>query len=333
MFEARYILETYLKEIKWVKNDMNIIILGAAGFIGTNLIMELSKENKNIITAVDRDVSYFDKTIIDKKNIIIKESTLSHDIYFDELLYGQDVVYHLVSTTIPTTSNLQISQELVANVVFTSNMLEACVRNKIKKVVFISSGGTVYGKEAKCPLKEDTPTNPISSYGVQKITIEKLLYLYRYMHGIDYRIIRLANPYGPYQRPNGQLGVITTFVYRALKGDKITVYGDGSVVRDYIYIDDAVRAIINIVEKKGTHKTYNLGCGYGTSVNDIITAIENTLNIELKTEYISARKVDVPINYLDISRYEDDFGKLLPVNLQDGIIKTAEFLKNKYNIS
>ena len=125
--------------------------------------------------------------------------------------------------------------------------LYVCIRCGVKKVVFVSSGGTVYGKEVDCPLKEKTATNPISSYGVQKITIEKLLYLYRYMYGLDYRIIRLANPYGPYQRPNGVLGAVTTFTYKALKGDEITVYGDGSVVRDFIYIDDAIRAIMKIV--------------------------------------------------------------------------------------
>lgn len=110
--------------------------------------------------------------------------------------------------------------------------------------------GQVYGKEVDCPLKEKTATNPISSYGVQKVTIEKLLYLYRYMYGLDYRIIRLANPYGPYQRPNGVLGAVTTFTYKALKGDKIVVYGDGSVVRDFIYIDDAIRAIMKIVRRE-----------------------------------------------------------------------------------
>lgn len=152
-----------------------------------------------------------------------------------------------MSTTVPTTSNQHISQELVSNVIFSANLFEACIRCDVKKVVFVSSGGTVYGKEVDCPLKEKTATNPISSYGVQKITIEKLLYLYRYMYGLDYRIIRLANPYGPYQRPNGVLGAVTTFTYKALKGDEITVYGDGSVVRDFIYIDDAIRAIMKIV--------------------------------------------------------------------------------------
>lgn len=182
---------------------MKILLLGAAGFIGTNLTIELAKNAENEITLVDRCRDFFNPIVnINLKNIRIVESGLTVDMDFDSILKNQEVVYHLVSTTVPTTSNQHISQELVSNVVFSANLFEACIRCGVKKVVFISSGGTVYGKEVDCPLKEKTATNPISSYGVQKVTIEKLLYLYRYMYGLDYRIIRLANPYGPYQRPN-----------------------------------------------------------------------------------------------------------------------------------
>ena len=232
----------------------------------------------------------------------------------------------------PATSNQQISQELVANVIFSANLLDACVRCNVKKVVFLSSGGAVYGKEVDCPLKEKTATNPISSYGVQKISIEKLLYLYRYLYGLDYRIIRLANPYGPYQRPNGIQGAVTTFTYKALKGEEIVVYGDGSVVRDFIYIDDAIRGIIKIVDGENKHHTFNLGCGYGTSIKQLINIISSTLNVELKVTYKEARKVDVPVNYLDISRYEKYYGALNPISLQEGIMRTAQFMTDHYKI-
>ena len=228
--------------------EMKNLLLGAAGFIGTNLAIELAKNPKNKLTLVDRNKDYF-KTVVKMNigNINVMESNLTFDMDFDSILKGQDVVYHLVSTTVPTTSNQHISQELVSNVIFSANLFEACIRCGVEKVVFISSGGTVYGKESDCPLKEKTATNPISLYGVQKITIEKLLYLYRYMYGLDYRIIRLANPYGPYQRPNGVLGAVTTFTYKALQGEDITVYGDGSVVRDFIYADAAGNTVVYMV--------------------------------------------------------------------------------------
>ena len=286
---------------------MNILILGAAGFIGTNLTIKLAENSENKITLVDKKMTYFSS--IEKFNfpsVEIKEAFLDVDMDFS-ILEGQDVVYHLVSTNVPTNSNQHITQDIQANVLFSSNLFDFCMKYGVKKVVFISSGGTVYGKEAACPISENTPTNPISSYG----------------------IIRLANPYGPYQRPNGVLGAVTTFTYKALKGDEVQVYGDGSIVRDFIYIDDAIRGIINIVNGENKYHTFNLGCGYGTSIKEVLEAIELSLGLKMNIVYKEGRSVDVPINYLDISRYEKNYGSLNPINLEDGIKKTAEFMKKE----
>lgn len=307
---------------------MKILLLGGAGFIGTNLVIELSKTKQNEITVVDRKEQYFEPLKeLGLSNVSFVESDFTLETDYVSLLKDYELVYHLVSTTIPGTSNQHISEELVANVVTTSKILEASVTAGVKKMVFISSGGTVYGKEVDCPIKETALTRPITSYGVQKISIENLLYLYNYMYGLDYRIIRLANPYGPYQRPNGMLGAVTTFTYKALKSEEIIVYGDGSVVRDYIYIDDSIRAIENIVKGDNKHKVFNVGSGYGTSVRQVLDAVENALGCKLNITYKEARAVDVPVNYLDISRYEKYYGKLNPLPLSEGIRKTAEFLQ------
>ena len=308
---------------------MKILLLGGAGFIGTNLAIALSKDSENEITVADRDAAYFahiEKLGLAGVRTVV--SGLSPEEDYDSLLAGQDVVYHLVSTSMPTNSNRHVPEELKANVLLSANLFEACVRQKVGKVVFISSGGTVYGKESACPLGEDTPTNPISSYGVQKITIEKLLYLYNYMYGLDYRIIRLANPYGPYQRPNGVLGAVTTFTWKALHGELIEVYGDGSVIRDFIYIDDAIRGILNIVNGESSEHVFNLGSGQGTSIRQVLETVEEALGVQLNVTYTEARSVDVPVNYLDISRYEAAFGRLNPIQLAEGIRKTADFMRN-----
>ena len=308
---------------------MKVLILGAAGFIGTNLTIKLAEKMKNKLVLVDKNKSYFSH--IEKfkfTNIEIEESSLDLEMDFS-VLENQDIVYHLVSTNVPTTSNQHISHDIQANVLFSSKLFDACVRYGVKKVVFISSGGTVYGKEVKCPLPENAPTNPISSYGLQKIMIEKLLYLYNYMYGLDYRIIRLANPYGPYQRPNGVLGAVTTFTYKALKGEELIVYGDGSVIRDFIYIDDAVRGILNIVESQNEYNVFNLSCGYGVSIREVVDTVKKVLGTDTKVVYKEGRTVDVPINYLDISRYEKYYGKLNPISLEEGIKRTAEFMKRE----
>ncbi len=310
---------------------MKIVILGAAGFIGTNLAVRMGSFHENTLTLVDKDRDALDRIHISKAvRINRKQMSLSMATGFDELLRGQDVVYHLISTTVPTTSNHLISEEIRDNVELTSRLLEACVRCGVKRVIFLSSGGTVYGMEHPCPLKEGMETNPINSYGVQKVMNEKLLYLYQYMYGLDYRIIRLSNPFGPYQRPDGILGAVTTFTYKALKKEEIFVYGDGTVVRDYIYIDDAIKAIINIGNSEGDERLYNVGRGVGTSINQLLKTIEETLDIELKVRHIRGRPVDVPVNYLDISKYERHFGKLNPVSLQEGIKKTADFMIKEY---
>ena len=312
---------------------MNIVILGAAGFIGTNLVLALAKNENNHVLAVDQNVMYFDSIErLKLNNVTCLAETFSVEMDFDKIIRNADIVYHLVSTTFPTTSNQHISQELYSNVIFSANLLEACVRCKISKIVFISSGGTVYGKEVQCPLKEETSTYPISSYGIQKITIEKLLYLYNYLYGLDYRIIRLANPYGPYQRPNGKLGAVTTFTYKALKNEEITIYGDGSVVRDFIYIDDAIKGILNIAFGEKDNRTFNLGSGRGISLNEVIQIVKSEVNPDLQVRYVEGRKVDVPVNFLNIERYEQAYGNLNPITLKDGIGKTAAFLRQWYNI-
>lgn len=309
---------------------MNIAILGAAGFIGTNLTIKLAQNSANHIKIIDKRGFLKHIVGLDLTNAEICVADLSEDMNIDDFLKNQDIVYHLVSTTVPTTSNKNISQELSVNIGFSVNLLEACIRCNVRKVVFVSSGGTVYGRNAICPISEETILNPINAYGLQKLTIEKLLYLYDYMYGLDYRVIRFANPYGPFQRPNGIQGVVTTFTYRAIKNERIFVYGDGSVVRDYIYISDAIEAMLNVANGAAPYKVFNIGCGYGTSINDVLDIIKNVVGRKLHIEYMPSRAVDVPENYLDISRYERYYGKLKCRSLESGIFKTARFLQEHF---
>ncbi len=316
---------------------MNILILGAGGFIGTNLTIKYCSQKKHKIIAFDLKEEYL-KNIkkVCQNNVTYLCGDYTENT-FDDIVKNVDVVYHLVSTTTPATSNKSIENDFSENVIMTIKLLEACARHKVKKVVFISSGGAVYGSDLSVPLKENASGNPISSYGIQKITIEKLLYLYNYLYGLDYRVIRLANPYGPFQRPNGKLGVITTFIDDIIKGKTVTVYGNGEVVRDFIYIEDAIDAIVNIcAEKKNTdeneHKIFNVGSGKGLSINEVIKTVEMVFDKKVKVEYIEGRKSDVPVNYLDISLYESIYGKLVKTSLEEGIIKTKEYLEKKENI-
>lgn len=310
---------------------MKVLILGAAGFIGTNLVLSLVESQEMELTLFDKSFFNFPKELLIQHSNRINyiEGDFSLECDFDSMIREQDMVYHLISTTVPTTSNSDISAEIIHNVSVTVKLLDSCVRNNVNRFIFLSSGGTVYGKDDVMPVSETAVTNPISSYGIQKLTIEKLLYLYNYTAGLDYRIIRLSNPYGPYQRPNGILGVVTTFTYKALHNEPIIVYGDGSVIRDFIYIDDAIKGIRNIVQSDCAYKLFNLGNGYGTSIREVLEVIQDVLNIDFKIDYQHGRKVDVAVNYLDISRYEEMFGKLDPISLPEGIKRTADFMLKK----
>lgn len=310
-----------------------LLILGGAGFIGTNLAVFFSADSNNRVTVADEEERYFE-TIkqLSLPNTACRVSQFHKNTNFDDLLRGQDIVFHLASTSIPGTSNRVISEELDCNVVTTALMLDACVRQHVGKVVFLSSGGAVYGKEPIYPISENMELNPISSYGIQKIAIEKLLYLYQYQFGLDYRIIRLSNPYGPYQRPDGRLGVVSTFIYKVLTGQKLSIYGDGSIVRDFIYIDDAIKGIVNIMEDESGCRVFNLGSGKGVSVREVADIVQKVLSASVGVEYKESRKTDVPINYLDISRYEKTFGKQDFTPLEVGIKKTAEFMKMYYRL-
>lgn len=301
---------------------MKILILGASGFIGKNLTNKLLVDN-NFLVLADKDISRLET----KKNTEIVKIDFCESYDFKKLLNSVDIVYHLICSSLPNTTD--IVNDIKNNVVVTAKLLESCVSNNVKQFIFLSSGGTVYGKDNECPLNEEMKNNPICSYGITKLTIEKLLYLYNYIYGLDYRIIRLSNPFGPYQRPNNNQGIITNFLYKRLKDEKIQIYGDGSIVRDYIYIDDAIDAIMNICNKKDSkYKLYNVGSGFGTSINELLKIIENILNDKLDIEYIEARKQDVPINYLDITRYESEFGKIQKTSLSEGIARTNEYLNS-----
>lgn len=307
---------------------MNIVVFGAAGFLGTNLVKKLDREHQ--VLALDEKIEYFDNIYESFRNTKIEQFKFEQEADFISVLEGRDVVYHLVSTTIPSTSNQKIVEELHNNIVITAKLLDACVQKKIGKIVFISSGGTVYGKEVTCPISEDSIKRPINSYGLQKSTIEDMLYLYNYIYGLDYRILRLSNPYGPYQRPNGKLGVVTNFIYNSLLGKAVNVWGTGETVRDYIYVEDAIDAVLNVVNDNAKYKIYNIGSGIGINILDLLKTIDAVLNKETDVIHMDARSVDVPVNYLDITRYCDEFGNLANTELADGIRKTANFISEHY---
>lgn len=310
---------------------VKILVLGGSGFIGQALIKRLCTDGNMEITVYDRrPVSNRDE----KVRYRFIQGDFDERCDFDELTKGFDLIFHLISTSVPGTEQTA-AQEISRNVVPSIRLFEAAASNGVKHIVFMSSGGTVYGKgnAGGAPNGEGDVPRPINTYGLQKVCIEEALRFVGRTSATTYQIIRLSNPYGPGQNPHGPLGLITKLVYQTLYGEPIVVYGDGSVVRDFIYIDDAVQGILDIVRNGHRNDTYNLGTGRGTSVKEVVETIDSVLSEQMHVEYVSGRTVDVPVSVLDIAKFRTECASFNEyVSLPEGIRKTADYFKEN-NVS
>ena len=277
------------------------LVLGGKGFIGSHLIDALLREG-HIVKAFDRAniPPLNDAATAARVQWIDGDFTSDADVGL--ALANCDVCYHLVSTTLPQSSNADPVFDVETNVAGTIRMLNHAVRHGVKKVVFISSGGTVYGIPRSVPIDEDHPTSSISSYGITKLAIEKYLHLFRTLHGLDYTVLRLSNPFGERQRIQASQGAVAVFMGKVLRGDTIEIWGDGSVVRDYIYIGDAIRAMVTAAAYRGDEHVFNIGSGVGQSLNDILDGIEQVTGRKANRRYTAARAFDVPVSVLAIDR-------------------------------
>lgn len=238
-----------------------------------------------------------------------------------------DVVVHLVGTTLPGPSNENPAYDVESNVIGTLNLLKQAVEKGIKKIIFSSSGGTVYGIPRSVPIPETHETNPVCSYGITKLTVEKYLALFHHLHNLDYTILRLANPYGERQRIDSAQGAVTVFLGKTLLRQPITIWGDGSVARDYFYISDLVDAFMTVIESDPPSKIYNIAGGRARSLNDILSVIGKVTGRDPIVRYTPARKLDVPVNCLDIQLAQKELGWRPEVSWEEGIARTWEWLK------
>lgn len=305
--------------------DKRFLILGGGGFIGSHLGDALLARG-HTVRLFDRIgiPRYRDFSAGEAMEWVEGDFTSSADI--EQAVAGCHLVFHLVSTTLPKSSNDDPIYDVECNVVGTLRLLEAARHAGVEKVVFVSSGGTVYGIPQTVPISENHPTDPVSAYGVGKLAIEKYLRLYHVLHGLDYAILRVANPYGERQRVAASQGAIAVFMDRALRGQTIEIWGDGSVVRDYIYVSDVVEALQRAAFHRGAQRVFNIGSGRGKNLNEILAAIEALLHVPVARRYVSGRVFDVPINVLDIARAKADLGWAPQVGFEDGLSRTLRWL-------
>ncbi len=303
---------------------MKVLVLGGSGFLGSYLVDELYEAGHKIIS-LDRTPERFRSQ--NKKVEFIQADFGNRGELEQVLKRGVDVVVHLISSTVPQTSNDDPIFDVQSNLIESIALFEMCVKYVVKKVIYVSSGGTVYGIPKQMPITEDHATLPMCSYGISKLAIEHYLHLFHVLHGLKYTVLRLSNPYGARQDPRGKQGAVTVFMNKLLKGEEISVWGDGSVVRDYIHASDFARACVAVIGSDNVG-VYNVGSGVGTSINQLLSVLQEATGVQAKVNYSLGRGFDVPALYLDCSRIKQEYNWQPQINFTDGIAETSAWMRS-----
>ncbi len=277
--------------------DRRWVILGAGGFIGTNLCQRLVQHGANVV-AFGRRASFPEAL----EGCTWVSGDFLNQADLATALEGAEVVVHAVGTVTPAKSNEFPITDIEENLIGTLRLINLCIEKGVQRLIVLSSGGTVYGSDAPVPTSEDAANDPLCSYGIVKLAVEKYLAVYRRQGLLDSVVLRVANPFGPYQLLKGQ-GLIAAAMQKILIGQPFEIWGDGTVTRDYIYIDDVVDAILAAAKltDASAPRLYNIGSGVGRSINSVIASITE---IHGRFDIIRqlGRTVDVPVSVLDIQR-------------------------------
>jgi UDP-glucose 4-epimerase len=241
---------------------------------------------------------------------------------------GLDGVIHSACSTFPTSSNEDKVTDARTNLLESLQLFECCVKHKVPKLIFASSGGAIYGIPQQLPIPEESPTNPICSYGIVKLALEKYLELYRGLHGLNYVSLRISNPYGPRQDPNGKQGVISVFAAKMLQRKPLTLWGKGDAVRDFVHVRDIARLFYLAMLSK-EQGVFNAGSGVGISINDLIYIMSAELGVIPNIIRLEARKSDVPATVLNCRKAKHSFGWVPEIPLEQGIREVGAWLSNE----
>ena len=310
----------------YMEKQQRVLVLGGLGFIGSHL--------SRLLLAEGYSIRIFDK-LYGSRNLIadiqekveIEEGDAERPEDILRSLRDIDIAIDLIHTTVPGASMQDPAYDVQTNVAAHAGWLSQLHKARLRRIIYVSSGGTVYGIPQKNPIGEDHPTEPISSYGITKLAIEKYIAMYANIQGIDYRICRPANVYGEGQHLHVGQGAIGVFLEQCLKKQPIEIWGDGTVSRDYVYVVDMVRAIVQLIAHQGKGRVFNISSGVGHSLNDIIAIIRDDLQIPVKVNYAKARKFDVPVNILDSSRLMRETGWKPQIDMVDGMRIVYNYFK------
>jgi UDP-glucose 4-epimerase len=306
-------------------NNLKIGILGANGFIGKSLAKKLENNSKVC------ELHLYSRTESVRKNIA--SSTFSHKFELKKennkipiSLFEIDILYYLISDSIPAHSWDNPTKEISNNLIPVINLIENIKEGKLKKIIFTSSAGTIYGPSNQ-KINEDGQKKPFSPHGIIKLTTEYFLEYFKNKYNINYSIYRISNIYGPGQNTKKGLGLINTLLEKHLKNEEVIIYGDGSIMRNYIYIEDVVDILTREINSESDNcKILNLASSYHLSINQIIEEIEKLTSKKIKIKNVKTRTADNPIIMIDNTKLISIYPDFKNTSIKNGIQQTIEAL-------
>lgn len=302
---------------------MNILVTGGAGFIASHIVDAFIDAGHNVVI-IDN------LTTGKEENINTKAKFFKLDIRDDlSKIFDQnkfDVInHHAAQIDVRKSVNDPIYDAQV-NIIGTINLLQNAVKYGVKKFMFASTGGAVYGEQDYFPADENHKQQPLSPYGISKLAVEKYLYFYKEIHNLNYTILRYANIYGPRQNPLGEAGVVCIFLDKILAGDQPIINGNGEQTRDYVYVKDVVKAnLLTLSEEES--EIYNVGTGIETSVNELFKLINENFNNQIKEVHGPAKPGEQMRSVITSDKLYRKFGWKPNTLLKDGLKKTIEYYK------
>ncbi|HEB13812.1 MAG TPA: NAD-dependent epimerase/dehydratase family protein [candidate division WWE3 bacterium] len=309
---------------------MRTLVTGGAGFIGSHIV--------DALVGVGHEVSVIDNLSTGlKENVNPQAKFYKVDILDErglERIFKKErpeAVFHLAAQIDLRQSIDEPVFDSRVNILGSLSLLECARDYKVKKFVFSSTGGAIYGEAKRIPTPESSPANPASPYGLAKLTVEKYLEIWQQLYGLEYIALRYSNVYGPRQRGGAESGVVAIFATKALKGDSIAIYGDGEQTRDYVYIEDAMGANLAALESKKSG-VYNIGTSMETTVNEVFTEISNLVGSEVEATRTAAIKGELLRSALDCSKAKKDLDWEPQISLGDGLKGTLDFFRGKLNV-
>src|SRR3990170_7676943 len=303
-----------------------ILVTGGAGFIGSNLVHKLIQRGHKVVVIDNLSTGFRSNLHPQAKFYKVDICSAVIDKIFQRERF--DYILHYAAQVDVRKSLQNPILDVEVNISGSINLLRSCQKHKVKKVIFASTGGAIYGEQSYFPADEKHLELPISPYGVTKLSVEKYLYFYNKVYGISYVAIRYANVYGPRQNPKGDSGVVAIFSEKLLRNEALTIYGKGEQTRDYVYVEDAVNAALLALKSKQTG-SFNIGTGKETSVNQLYQMMKAKTGSESMVTYAPFRAGEQMRSCIDYTKAKKLLGWKPSFDLYSGLDLTLKYYAKK----